>query len=311
MHTRKGRVKGAVGCKTGGWANLVAKLVVSQHPSEMHFDCPVCEELVHRDEAMSFDDFHACVLNGVAVPGGHGVHSRPETEVDGGKDYEGEETEVIRAVKANPHLKLLPQFTMKMRYPVQCNLCWKKAAKKFAVFDLVNLKRKKFLMQHLDGPMHIQNLAQFNMRQISSLRPPQPRDGDDDVSIPEEDQDAPIVVTMTKCKGFTVEKHQGSKLYQLLEEFHQWCSYNQASMADSLEGSRNTYQIDLKRQLHTIIHHACSGEAVLHADLTGGVCNNCASLGNDRSLLRMVSKFYVKISAARTLPKRWGRWGER
>ena len=203
--------------------------------------------------------------------------------------------DVCELVRNDPFLTRLPDNAYKMRFPVMCRICVRKATKKPAVFDLVNLRRTKYFYQHVQGPTHVDNVA-AHIRKTKSKEAALDAAGQE-TAADFEGFDPP------KCDGFVVERAVNTKVHGVLAEFRLWFVYhctNHIVKLQTEEDSRHQYSYDRRKQEHIIFHRLCTKEAVPN-DLQLSMCTKCRSLGNDRPLLRCIGKFYVKYCAGRAL----------
>ena len=262
-----------------------------------------------------------------------------EEEIGMKDDYEaGEGTIDYReVVKADPNLELLPENTHKRRYPVRCKLCIRNSTKEGAIFDLINPFKKKLLKQHLDSVTHRKNYAKWSIQYVEAINT-QARasrsdhddhgnagggggDDGDDVPLPTLSEKKGALVP---CKGFAIAKCKDTKMFSLQEEFKLWYSYNCMAQVASLRGKKSNlrcnksedgsgghrYHCEMATENYIIVHRCCEQEIL--SDMPGvdstfarehghDMCVKCQSLGNERSLIRMIGRFYVKWAAARVL----------
>ena len=186
------------------------------------------------------------------------------------------EPKVIRLVKSNPHLRLLPANAYKKRFPVQCKLCQRRKGH-FAIFDLIVLHKEKGYHQHVNGATHKAQLKQWTLQHCPSQGEGQEH-----------------------CQGLCVQEAKGSKLHMMIEEFRLWAVYYSPGNIHG-ENPGHHYSYDMKKDLHVIVHHRCEKPLLNIVRGKRTMCSKCASLQNERSLLRQVWKFFVKQSAARAL----------
>ena len=165
IHSKKALLRGAVDCKVGGWAELVALLVRGSGPVE----CTKCQGLLQSRPSFSvpsltealehFREANAFVNPPVNAgeteaagekPAAEGQHVQgqdgnadvieAEDGLDGddveedGDDGEGEAA-VKKLLADNPCLEVLEEGSGMKRIPVKCHLCFRKASKRHPVFD--------------------------------------------------------------------------------------------------------------------------------------------------------------------------------
>ena len=303
FHSKKSVLKGTVDCPQGGWKKLLEELV-SEQCRGIPEKCTLCQEIL-TSAGFNFASFQDALRQALVakVPdsGDEPEDEQPEADLaclaDGLMIEDDEDAaeagvaddtpEGIKAVHNDPDLELLPRDTFRCVFPVKCLLCRNKKGKQ-KVFDLCNPSRLKYVNQHVNGPTHVKNLAR---RQTA-------RNGDDP----------------SPCQGFCPERSLGTNLHRLLKEYQLWASYNTSDQISHMVDvdSRHSYQWDNTKKEHTIFHQKCEkvASALLELDSQRQpdhlrqnlMCNRCRSLGENPSLRRMVSKFFVKHAAARCLP---------
>ena len=272
-----------------------------------------------KEECKEEDDDDAAVQAGDAV---QDVKAEDDEDAEAVAPVRFDVRELVRK---NPRMTVLPENSYKRRFPVQCSLCVRSSTKQPAIFDLVDVRKEKFYIQHIGGPTHIKNLALFNTRRSRSRGCG--RDGRVDA---QESQDAAAaadgrdgdafegdpqaLVPYTECQSFHLKcAPAGAKLANLRDAFELWATYQimpgmarlcDAAAGESGEGTGHRYQHDLKSGSFIIRHRLCEGS--FGSVVEDGVppmpmCAKCESLGDDRSILRMLTRFFTKYSAAHLL----------
>lgn len=324
-HSKAAVVRGAVDCGLGGWKDLLKVLIVAESPDLLK-KCEICKKML-LSNGFDLKVFQEVVNSGevpvIPAPAGESVHPLPlpppvaardvesaasqagdnpavardwgapgadehEDGVVQQDEVEDSEEGVIELVKKDPFLQLLEPGSLKCRLPVRCLLCIRKSTGQMAVFDLVSKNRLKYWRQHVEGPTHVKNMAKARSRQ--------------DVAnhfIKEE---------KVACMGFCPEKAEGSKLHLLVREFKIWSLYNSLAYSRKLrDKNRHKYSMDLVSNEHTVFHHSCEKVAPPQVAESWSpshpACQKCLSIGNAKSMVRTVSRFYVKYAAARSWAK--------
>ena len=205
---------------------------------------------------------------------------------------------------------------MSKRYPVQCIACKRKATKQYAVFDMITLNHKKFVLQHLNGPTHVKNAAklQGSLASASSgisgkAQGPQ---GAQLVPAGEQgDQEGGAEDNIqVNCGGFNVRSGpESARLVKLADACDLWASYSILHAVKHLGGedaTNHSYTIDLNSGSLIIRHRSCAATVSCQGDRNEpAMCHLCAELGSSRPIIRMVLRFYMKHTAARLLAARF------
>ena len=228
---------------------------------------------------------------------------------------------VLDKVRRNPLLEYLGAGTYKRRHPVRCQVCVRKSTGQKAIFDLITLRSEKKLRQHVDAPTHRQNVAiwktemlmkrqasQISSSTQTSSSPPStqassPQPGGEDIVLALGDVVATKkIVGMGTCEGFSLmECPENSKLYPIKDEVRLWFQYNGLRAAmPGVKGAGHHHTYHAKSGDLTIFHHKCE-DSVPAVEGVPPQCVKCRGLKDDRPVVRMVSRFYLKHSAARFL----------
>ena len=339
QHSKRAAVKGAVECGNKGWKELLFHLV-NDETDAFPEKCPICSEMF-TTAGFKMEDFKEAVENGpktedleqakeeLVAFGDDGKDEDHKRSTDDGcpddpeallgDDFEpdspdeghhsgcqrpaatGAELSVVELIKRDPFVSLLPENTYKMRYPVICHICVRKATKKNSIFDLVDLRRTKYYYQHVEGPTHVGNMAE-QLEKIRKKKEAAAAEGDG-----HQDGDGTMSefagFDPPKCEGFVVEREVNTKVNGLLAEFRLWFVYNCTGNVLKLqtdEDSRHNYTFDRGQQQHRIFHRLCTKQASSSGQ-PNSMCKKCRELGNDRPLQRCIGKFFVKYSAGRAL----------
>ena len=298
-------------CKNGKWKDLLLELV-SKECQGIPQKCELCHDIL-TSAGFDFKSFRDTLSTAFVTDIAESEDEEPdddqeiqEAELAGLADglvieddesveddaEEGVTDDTPRGIKAvykNPDLELLPRDTFRCVFPVKCLLCQTKKGKP-KVFDLCNPERLKYLNQHVDAPTHQRNLARRRAAQT----------GDADAGP-------------AACQGFCVERSLGTSLHRLLKEYQLWAGYNTSEQISRVKDPecRHSYCWDNTKKEHTIFHMKCDKVAVSQLELASRrqpdhlrqnlICNKCRSLGENPSVRRMVSKFFVKHAAASCL----------
>ena len=324
-HCRKAFLKGAPDCGNGGWTQLLQELLKGKMPE----GCTTCSQLL-QGAKFDMQSFRASVT-GLPV-----THDEPPCEAEPSalvavpvKEECPEPTDAVvpqdtaedviidarRIVEEHPLLTLLPEHSMSKRYPVECRICRRKGSGKLAVFDLINPSKRRFIDQHLNGPTHLRNLQQHQQqqsRQSSGLHGSSGGSSGCQQPLPLQDGSAgeqpdPGIVPR-KCEGFQVGKVSSSKLSDLEDPFKLWAAYNVLSSVQHLhdaQGTNHHYSQSMNTGSYIIRHHHCEGQSSGREDPDQpAMYSRCASLGNDRAIIRMIQRYFVKHTAAHLLAAR-------
>ena len=352
--------KGKV-CPGGGYKVLKTSLKDGQKPT-----CPCCSDLLLQHgialpRLLDFLDQQVQMarnpdMDGSDIPqpqsiqaknnqnennGGQPAHpesqdqpENPETpNADGGGGADDDDDdlppEVVRLVKADKCLKLLPQGTHRKRHPVRCLICINVKGES-KIFDLVSLSTDKYLRQHIETSKHRKAQANQGNHQHDqgdddddqgdpkAQRPqrdrhPEPHgDGDGEVSG--------VGDQVSMCLGFQFEFFPQTRISQLHKEFHTYASYCNLNSAKHINGEGHSYQHNLSNNSYTIFHRRCEKTVRVSKSLTAmvaeegrgsehqqqmlncqKVCVQCRSLGTCKSFVKNVARFNTKIWAARLL----------
>ena len=344
VHARGQVLKGAMSCANGGWKRLVEQLVDGSVPDA----CKLCSELLSVAK-FSMDALQRAVRQATddtphalqdtseqqsqqtkKEPGEKIVKQEPgevsvKQEVQEASDAEDgaapsagvqacrrgkADFDVRDLVRQNPHLQLLPENTHKRRHPVQCNICIRASSKQPAVFDLIDIRKEKFYLQHVNAPTHVRNLAVRKGGQAPRAAGGSgaARGGAGCPSMQTENPDAEVPPAVD-CHGLRLTKAlPASKIVQMLPAFELWVCYNALSNAACLHEtedggcSMHQYTHDLTSGTYVIRHRLCerSSGSVVQEGMPP-VCCKCYSLSNDRGIVRMITRFYLKHTAAHLL----------
>jgi len=299
LHSKAAVVRGAVECSIGGWKELLFFLM-SPDNHEIPSKCAICQNFL-QVRGFSMDDFKKAVESGQLPMVDQGMNAQAlplqnvqEDPVDGDGGAPDEDMEALEGgpaqpaldmVNRDPYLELLEPGSHKCRLPVRCLVCVNKAGA-HSIFDMQSTKRAKNVIQHVIGPMHVKN-----------------------VRIAKNAADASkgfIKDEEVACCGFCPQRCQDTKVHAILDEFNLWSVYNGVKYSKQLKDpSRHAYILDMATNEHSIFHHSCLQVAAPDFqsswDRGHPMCKMCKSLGNSRPLLRVVSRFFVKHSAARGL----------
>ena len=305
-HSKTGILRGVSTCAVGGWSILLDKLVAGEVPKA----CAVCVDFLASKQL----DIR-------------GLMEAPDTGdvaplQDEGTSAAGEEVDARALVLANTHLRLLPDGWGKKRTPVECLVCRRKSTGKLAVFDLSSAGGRKSYDQHVTGPTHVKNvaLARSGAQTFQSSKSAKHAGSAIVVREPcepgehegyESDGHQPSEPVALRCQGLHVQQAlKGAKVAKLLPAFELWqlwVGYNVRSSAINLhaEDQRHAYIHDLSTGHYIITHHSCQKDAasIVETDVPP-LCNKCMSLANDRGLVRLALRFYVKQFAAHLLAAR-------
>ena len=203
----------------------------------------------------------------------------------------GGQDDVVALVKDNPHLEMLEFGSHKRRFPVRCRLCVRGASSKMAVFDAISIKRRKWVDQHLNAPTHRANLKKWQADN------PEHADGDCGPDVVQE---------QTVCQGFSVQGGVGSKLHAIREAFFHWAAYNSTRQIHHTRQPGESqpwhrYMTDTVCNENIIIHRNCERKMLFVRPGRRTMCDKCSSLANDRYIVRMVARFYLKETGARNM----------
>ena len=84
-----------------------------------------------------------------------------------------------------------------------------------------------------------------------------------------------------------------------------WAAYNASkgirTTQKSEENAGHQYTYDIRAEDYTIRHQACKQPWVRCGASPRAVCEKCLLIQNDRGVIQMVAKFYLKHAAARVL----------
>ena len=183
-------------------------------------------------------------------------------DADQDDETEGNEGSVLDQVRANPHLELLPENSHKRRFPVKCNLCFRKHSRAHAIFDLVNLKKAKMLRQHLKTHTHRAKLAEWQANQVP-------------VDLTAGASGTPGFVP---CEGLSLPHCEGSKLYEMQNAYKLWAACNssrgiQSAWKDKQEEFGHTYTYDIRTDSHAIRHQSCATtSSTVFSEVPPSVC---------------------------------------
>ena len=167
--------------------------------------------------------------------------------------------------------------------------------------DMFNPTKVKYLKQHLDTTTHqklkAKDLGQFVDRPLQPLcHGEQVGQSDEPMGNITEELAQPKSV---KCPGLCVQRAPpDSKLAQVQQELHLWlvyCSNLTFPGDDGDEARTHSYNHNVKKNLTTITHRLCPGTALEYQPGQLALCTHCASLSNDRSLVKMVGRFFFQI----------------
>lgn len=302
-------LRGAPDCPAGGWKKLMDTLLSGKLPE----DCKLCMKLL-GDAGF---DMEALMLDldpaTTSFNKENKDHSPEEIELDSaGEDQNGQQKpqnpekqgglqDVLQLVRDDRHLQLLDAGTHKRQHPVRCLRCVRSSTKKNAVFDLITLKKPKWYWQHVNCATHKANVAVWNAQQrVMRMAANGGVDPDDNGSA------APVQdLVLAPCQGLSLQKSRGTKLYELLDVFKLWFAYNSAAALASMRHDENnpghTYNMDVRRNDCIIIHGRCKQENVPVRGDERPVCSKCKSLAEERSIRRMIGRFWMKHAAARAL----------
>ncbi|CAE7660477.1 unnamed protein product [Symbiodinium sp. CCMP2592] len=228
------------------------------------------------------------------------------------------EQDVRQLILKDPYLRMLPEGSLCKRFPVECSLCVRATTRKKAVFDLVSLERTKFYYQHVQSATHRRHLAAReggNSSRSSAGAVKSSRSsagaigagsgaGAATAAAMEDEATATAEPPALKCQGFHVQKAPPeAKLASLLPAFELWAVYNQLNSGlHQKDARKHQYQHDMTTGHFILRHYDCQAdEAYVPGPDVPALCEKCRSLGNDRCVLRMVQRFYVKHCGARLL----------
>ena len=309
VHSKRRLVKGAVACKNGSWLDLL-KNMVSDSTSKVPDKCDICTSYLQQSD-FNWEQFKDDLKKGLAAPqrnhdldsGNEEVVQVPDSPIKSeDRDIDAsapsaekpketqnrkntKQFDAIKAVNENEFLELLDKGSHKKALPVKCLLCRRRNGQA-AIFDLVSHNRRKYYDQHVDSPTH-QKLLQAHLQAQDPTK-------------------QWVKQEVVACEGFCPEKAPSSKVFSMMAEFKIWSVYNGLEHSGTLNeasGARHAYNLNMVDQQHSVRHHSCEKTAAPVLTLSWGqghpMCHRCRSLGNDRSVLRMVARFYVKHVAAR------------
>ena len=295
-HSKAAVLKGAAECALGGWRELLI-LLVDPGCKELPETCDICRKMFCGTD-FNMEEFKRLIAAG-KMPRSKSEQKPVESLVEAQERSEPPAVEnldpepaappvarkgfsVTKEVESRPYLKLLEPNTNKCRLPIQCLLCIRKGTGKPAIWDGHSDSKKKYFFQHIDSCTHQRNLAVFKAENSASEK-----------MIKEE---------AVSCSGFCPESAPKTKLGKLLAEFKLWSAYNCINRSkEALNGNNGTshqYSLSLTKDEHTIFHNDCKKVGVPQA--AGGwaedrpMCYKCQSLGHEKSMIRMVSKFFCE-----------------
>ena len=172
--------------------------------------------------------------------------------------------------------------------------------------------KPKYLKQHLQSSTH-KKMAAANAGSFVQLPIPIAafqRDPDNSADDPPEDPDDfadPGPQRHQRCVGLCLQvPPPGCRLLQIQVEMGIWASFcgGQIFPGASEEGLSHQYFFNVKRGHTTIVHRLCDGAGMVVANGVGPLCTHCYSLSSDRSLIRMIGRFFIKYMGARLLAAR-------
>ena len=293
-------------CPLKGWKELLLELMKPGTES-IPEACPVCLRFLKGCEEFNLGTFQQVVAKGVLptqhLPPDPPAPTQQDLEPDiqeGAGDDECVELAVGASLKVgagaalveqDPYLVFLEPGTNKCKLPVQCQICVRKGTGQKAIFDLVSMSRTKYVRQHLDGPTHEENRILMEKQGSAASKF--------------------IKVENVPCCGFCPDIAENTKVHDFLAEFKLWSIYNACPYAKQLneQEHRHSYSVDLVSGRHCVFHHSCEKLAAPDVRSSWGeswpTCKKCRSLANDKAIIKMISRFWVKHAAARCLVALW------
>ena len=231
--------------------------------------------------------------------------------------YEEDGEDKRQVVRDHPLLELLAEGEFSKRHPIRCKACKRKATQQYAVFDMISSTTLRFVKQHVNGATHVKNAAK--LAQASSAAPVSRGVGSGRLPVkdaeagPEDGNVMTQKTQMLQCQGFWVRRGpKSAKVVQLGDMFELWASYSITKVMNSSQfvkgeaGEFNhTYTYDVPSHSYVIRHHSCAAEdgSIVEKGVPP-MCSVCSELGNNRSIIRMMLRFYKKYSAAKLLSAR-------
>ena len=184
------------------------------------------------------------------------------------------------ARKFEAYMDLLEPGSHGKRYPMRCRLCKSRKSPQGKIFELSEPRHrcvKHFIDQHVDGVIHVQNLA--NIQEI----PDQP--------MPE--------VHQVPCEGFCLEDESKGSLKECTLEFQLWTSFSNFQRY-----ARRKYWQDATSNTWFIRAQSCTKECVQPPGQRRPMCNECFKLSTSKGICKTVMKFAQKHFAATLLNAR-------
>ena len=187
-----------------------------------------------------------------------------------------QEGDTLAFCRQCPFLQVLTPQSRGRTLPVQCRIC-KKQRGETVVIDIVSRTKFKWLRQHLLSGRHLQRVKCI---------------------IAEEAKQSETTEIGGSCPGFLIFKEHSEErnprpLGRLFHEASMYMMLHAGFLTDGHE-----YTLSTKGSHHAIIRHqACTRSAAQN----GSECENCASLGCNRSLIRNIARCAWKMWAARML----------